>query len=63
MGRMSAYTLIGMPFFIAGMISLTNPTYMSPLWHSHLGHILLLLGLTMMVVGSLILKKIVSFKG
>ena len=63
MGRMSAYTLIGIPFFIAGMITLTNPSYMSPLFHSGLGHILLFLGLGMMIVGSLILKKIVSFRG
>jgi len=63
MGRMSAYTLVGIPFFIAGMISIANPTYMHPLFHSHLGHILLFLGLAMMMVGSLILKKIVSFKG
>jgi tight adherence protein B len=63
MGRMSAYTLVGIPFFIAGMVSLTNPTYMSPLFHSHLGHLLLFMGAGMMVFGSLILKKIVSFKG
>jgi tight adherence protein B len=63
MGRMSAYTLIGIPFFIAGMISLTNAGYMHPLFHSHLGHIMLFVGLTMMSIGSLILKKIVSFKG
>jgi tight adherence protein B len=63
MGRMSAYTLAGIPFFIAGGISLTDPSYMHPLYHSHMGHILLLLGLSMMAVGSLILKKIVSFKG
>jgi tight adherence protein B len=63
MGRMSAYTLIGIPFFIAGMISLTNAEYMHPLFHSHLGHELLILGLTMMAVGSLLLKKIVSFRG
>jgi tight adherence protein B len=63
MGRMSAYTLAGIPFFIAGGISVTNPTYMRPLYHTHSGHMLLLLGLAMMVVGSLMLKKIVSFKG
>jgi tight adherence protein B len=63
MGRMSAYTLVGIPFFIAGMIELTNPSYMRPLIHTHLGHILLFLGLAMMTVGSLILKKIVSFRG
>ena len=63
MGRMSAYTLIGLPFFMAFAISLLNPGYLSPLLHSSTGHTLIILGLVMMVVGSGILKKIVSFKG
>jgi tight adherence protein B len=63
MGRASAYVLIGLPFFIAAAISLMNPTYMDPLYHSHAGHVLIALGLTMMAFGSLVLKKIVSFKG
>ncbi len=63
MGRMSAYTLVAIPFFIAGTIELTNPGYLSPLFSTSLGHILLFMGLTMMAIGSLILKKIVSFKG
>jgi tight adherence protein B len=63
MGRMSAYTLIGIPFFITGMISLTNAGYMSPLFHTHVGHMLVFVGLAMMAVGSMLLKKIVSFKG
>src|SRR5205823_1287094 len=61
MGRMSAYTLVGVPFFIAGMVSLMNPGYMQPLFHTQVGHMLIILGLVMMGVGSLILKKIVSF--
>jgi tight adherence protein B len=63
MGRMSAYTLIGIPFFIAGMISVMNADYMKPLFHTTAGHVMLLLGLTMMAIGSMILKKIVSFRG
>jgi tight adherence protein B len=63
MGRMSAYTLMGLPVFMAGTISLINPTYMSPLFYSHAGHLLIALGLGMMVVGSALLHKIVSFKG
>jgi tight adherence protein B len=63
MGRASAYVLIGLPFFIAFSITLLNPSYMDPLYHSHAGHVLIALGLTMMAFGSLILKKIVSFKG
>ena len=63
MGRMSAYVLIGLPFFIALAITVTNPGYMSPLLHTGAGHVLIAGGLLMMVVGSLILNKIVSFKG
>jgi tight adherence protein B len=63
MGRMSAYTLIGIPFFLAGVITLVNRTYMHPLYYSHTGHMLIVIGLVMMGFGSLILKKIVSFRG
>jgi tight adherence protein B len=63
MGRMAAYVLVGLPFFIALAMTVLNPTYMDPLFHSHTGHMLIMLGLTMMAFGSLVLKKIVSFKG
>jgi tight adherence protein B len=63
MGRMGSYTLIGIPFFLAGAITLMNPTYMRPLFHSKSGHLLIILGLVLMAIGSAILKKIVSFRG
>jgi tight adherence protein B len=63
MGRMSAYTLVGLPFFIAFAISLLNRQYMEPLFHTSTGHKLIVIGLVMMTLGSLMLRKIVSFKG
>jgi tight adherence protein B len=63
MGRMSAYTLIGIPFFLAGVITLLNREYMAPLWHTSTGHMLIMIMLVMMAFGSLVLKKIVSFRG
>ena len=63
MGRMSAYTLIGLPFFLALAISIMNPGYLHPLFYSSAGHMLLYIGSAMMVVGSGLLKKIVSFRG
>ncbi len=63
MGRASAYVLIGLPFFVALAITVMNPTYMDPLYHSSSGHKLIFLGLGMMTFGTLALKKIVSFKG
>ncbi|TMK24720.1 MAG: VWA domain-containing protein [Actinobacteria bacterium] len=61
-GRMSAYVLAGLPFLVAGLISVISPTYMTPLWHSGTGHLLVGMALVMLVIGSGILKKIVSFR-
>ena len=63
MGRMSAYVLIGLPFFLAGALSLVNPGYMAPLFNTSAGHKMIMLSIVMMAIGSLLLKKIVSFKG
>ncbi len=63
MGRMSAYTLIGIPFFIGGVMTLMNRHYMHPLFWTNAGRALIVLALVMMAFGSLILKKIVSFRG
>lgn len=63
MGRMSAYVLAGMPFALAFLISVMSPTYMAPLWHTGTGHAMVGIGLGMLAVGALFLRKIVSFKG
>ncbi len=63
MGRASAYVLVALPFFIALGLTLVNPIYMAPLYHSSTGHKLIMVGLVMMAFGSLVLKKLVSFRG
>ena len=63
MGRASAYVLCGIPFFMLASITLMNPEYMDPLYHTSTGHLLMVIGLVMMAVGSLFLRKIVSFRG
>ena len=63
MGRASAYVLVGVPFFMLGTISLLSPEYMDPLYHTSTGNKLMFLGCVMISIGSLMLKKIVSFKG
>jgi tight adherence protein B len=63
MGRMSAYVLVGLPFFIGIVVTFMNPEYMTPLYHTATGQKLLALGLAMIVIGSAILKKMVSFRG
>jgi tight adherence protein B len=63
MGRMSAYVLVGLPFAVGLLINLVSPQYMWPLWHTGTGHFMVATSLAMIAVGSLILRKIVSFKG
>jgi tight adherence protein B len=63
MGRASAYVLMGLPFFVAFMITLINRDYMEPLYHSNMGHQLIMLGLVMMAFGTLVMRRIVAFKG
>jgi len=63
MGRMSAYTLLGLPFILLVAISGLNAGYLHPLFHSSAGHLMLGVGIVMMAVGSAIIKKIVSFTG
>jgi tight adherence protein B len=60
---MSAYTLIAVPFFIAGAVTVLNRSYMRPLYWTTPGRFLCALGLVMMLCGSLVLRKIVSFRG
>src|SRR5213079_2613655 len=41
MGRMSAYTLIGISFFLLGTITLLNRSYMRPLYFTTTGRFLI----------------------
>jgi len=59
-GRMSAGILLALPFGIAFMMNITNPGYMDPLFTEKLGHILLLIGLVLMGMGAIIIKKLVT---
>jgi tight adherence protein B len=63
MGRASAYVLIALPFFVALAVTVINAEYMRPLYHTSTGHKLMLMGFVMIGIGSLVLKKIVSFRG
>jgi tight adherence protein B len=63
MGRAGAYVLIALPFFMALAISTINPEYMDPLYNTSTGHKLIFIGIGMMLFGSFLLRRVVSFKG
>jgi tight adherence protein B len=62
LGRMSASVLVAMPIGLAALMTLINPSYMSPLYTTSGGHVLIAMCLTSIAIGGLILKRIVSVR-
>ena len=56
--RISANVLTFLPVVAAVLLTLVNPGYMSPLWHTSSGHILTLVGLGMVLCGSFVLRRV-----
>jgi tight adherence protein B len=61
-GRLSAGVLLVMPFAMALIIQIINPGYMSPLFHSALGIMLLVAGAGLITVGGLVLRKLITIE-
>jgi tight adherence protein B len=63
LGRICASVLVGLPFLVAGSVAVADPGHMSPLFATAAGRMLVAGGSAAVVIGSLLLRKIVSFKG
>jgi tight adherence protein B len=61
-GRISAIVLGGLPFAIGGFLFVSNPDYMAPLFASPSGWIAIGVGLLLMAMGMLWLRKIVNIE-
>ena len=59
-GRMSALILGGMPFAMAFLINIVSPGYITPLFHSGLGLMMLGAACLMMLTGILIIRKMLE---
>jgi tight adherence protein B len=60
--RLSAWLLCGLPIFVAVMVTVMNPEYMSVLWKDPRGHYLIAIALFMQITGMLIVRKILKIK-
>jgi len=60
-GRFSAYVLLALPIVIIGMVHMTTPDYLNELF-SGIGFVLLGLGMILMAVGGIWLKKICTIR-
>jgi tight adherence protein B len=61
-GRMSAMVLIGLPFFIATMLSLTAPTYLIVLLTDPIGRVLIVMAVIIELLGIMVIRKIIDIK-
>jgi len=61
-GRLSAIILFVMPFVMALFLSVTNPTYLSLLYTTNMGLLMLITVTVLMIVGGIWLKKVVSIE-
>jgi tight adherence protein B len=61
-GRMSRWVVTVLPLGLLAIITLINPDYMEPLYTTGTGQMLLVLGVGMVVAGSLVIRRIVDFK-
>jgi tight adherence protein B len=61
-GRMSAWVLGILPFFVGGLLQIFNPDFMGPFWNDPLGVKMLQILLSMMAVGVFFLTRIVKIR-
>jgi tight adherence protein B len=61
-GKMSAYILIALPIIVPGIMTVMNPAFIQPLFESIIGYGIIFVAFSMLTVGALWMRKIVSFK-
>jgi tight adherence protein B len=61
-GKFSAYILTGIPFFVTALLMLLSPGYVETLMDDPIGRMMIIIGMFMMAVGAVIMKKIITIK-
>ena len=60
--RLSARVLIALPFVVAGALTLLNPSYLSVLFKSPVGQVIIGIQMLLMLFGYLIMRRMVNFR-
>lgn len=61
-GRLSAVFIAAMPFVMFLFLTVTNPTYVRPLFETPLGRFMLLAGFVLLLIGIVVLRRLVRPK-
>ena len=61
-GRMARWIVSFMPLVLVFMILVINPKFLEPLFHTAIGVVALIVATIMVIMGSLVIKRIVEIK-
>ncbi|MFZ4761382.1 MAG: type II secretion system F family protein [Alphaproteobacteria bacterium] len=60
--RASAGIIGSLPFLMGCLLSVAHPGYLDPLFEKHQGHLMIGVGLVMIGMGALVMKKMINFE-
>lgn len=61
-GRLSAYILIALPVVVGAFLFLTRPTYMRPLYTTHVGEFMFGGAIVLLVLGSVLMRQMIKIE-
>src|SRR5882757_6871855 len=61
-GRMTMLLLMGLPPIIIVTMQIMNPTFIRPLFDDPIGHILLVVGITLQTVGYFVIRRVIQIQ-
>ena len=61
-GRLSSYILITLPILVGAFLFITRPTYMRPLYTTHVGELLLGAAAVLLVLGTVIMRQMIKIE-
>ena len=61
-GRLSAYIIVALPVLVGTWLFISSPQYMSPLYTTHLGELMLAAAIGLVVVGALWMRKMIRIE-
>jgi Flp pilus assembly protein TadB len=61
-GRLSSYILIALPVLVGAFLFITRPTYMRPLYTTHVGELLLGAAAVLLVLGTVIMRQMIKIE-
>jgi tight adherence protein B len=61
-GRLTMMLLMGLPPLIVAVMLLMNPTFIRPLFAEPLGHILVVIGVTLQTIGYFVIRRVITIQ-